>query len=158
MRLDMLENVDLLHHGLNNTTLSVHIFNFEPSQWFAKELNGAAPEAICSACSRAMRAIPSCHRNGGRPWTVKPDWNVEKWTDTTGNKTATFWIVPGNIQYSIETSLTSCKQELLQKIGFIMSYMFSPLKQVFIFCDLRPRYLEVLPTPNLWGSIAIGTI
>lgn len=29
MRLDMLEIVDLLHHGLtNNTTLSAHIFNF----------------------------------------------------------------------------------------------------------------------------------
>ena len=29
MRLDMLENVDLLHHDLtNNTTLSLHIFNF----------------------------------------------------------------------------------------------------------------------------------
>lgn len=115
-----------------------------PSQSFAKELNGAAPEAICSACSRAMRAIPSCHRNGGRPWTVKwPDWNhVKKWTDTTGNKinkTATFWIVQqGNFHYTIQTSLTSLQKNLLYHVLSVQSLV----KQAFTFCDNpKPRHL-----------------
>ena len=49
-------------------------------------LKGMAPLAICSACSRAMRAMPSCHRSGINPWagdteSMSCPWST--WPDST---------------------------------------------------------------------------